>query len=371
MSNEEFLRRLEAVLRDRVPQEDVDDAMNYHREYFAEAGENAAESLPAPEAVAEQIVREREEYLRKRQIQWAKPAIIIASAVGILVLVLVLGVVGGKFGLLPSWFEWSDRHDDLAYEEATVTQGASEDAVLGGTAINQIVTTREGSRSSASGELTDVESIVIEGVSDDVFITRVKDFVLDMEYDQREKLSCTVDGGTLYIIGEMQGILSTGYKKGSISITVPEGITLSEIRVTADMGDIYLEDVDATLVELETDLGNVGVSGGRFEKLHCDSDLGDVQASSLEAVELSCTADTGSVEAIDFSAQTTSLEADLGSITAIAKGSQEEYRLELEVDLGEIKVDGQKVSSPYETTRGSRSLEAKADVGNVTLDFAP
>lgn len=65
MSNEEFLNRLETALRDRVPREDVDDAMNYHREYFSEAGENAAEELPAPEAVAEQIVREREEYLRK------------------------------------------------------------------------------------------------------------------------------------------------------------------------------------------------------------------------------------------------------------------------------------------------------------------
>lgn len=365
MSNEEFLRRLEGALKNRVPQEDVDDAMNYHREYFAEAGENAAEALPAPEAVAEQIIRERAEYLRKRQFKWARPAVVAALCIGLVVTVAVSW--GAKHFFRDLWGRAVRPDTPFAVAEQDVVSQVTEGTYAG----TGFVTTETGSRVYVSGTMAAFESIVIEGVSDNVTITAAgEEFRLDIDHDKKENMDCNVLDGTLYISGDLDGMFNMGYEPGNITITVPQDISWrSMVRVDTDMGNIYLENIDAGEVELDTDMGNITVSNGHFNNLDCDSDLGDVTVTSVEADSLKCCCDCGQVNAIEFVANETDLESNLGSVTAIAVGARSDYSLELEVDLGEVKVDGQKVSSPYETYGKSYVLKAKADVGSVTLDF--
>lgn len=363
MSNEEFLRRLEGALMGRVPQEDVDDAMNYHREYFAEAGENAAESLPTPEAVAEQIVREREAYLRKRQLQWAKPAIIVALCIGLVLTVAVSWGVKGFFRNL--WGRVIRQPQQVAYVEQDVISQVTE-MEYGAT---NLTTTEQGSNVYVVGTLEPFDGIVVEGVSDGVSVTPGDSFTIDMWHNKRETVDCEVAGNILYITGDMDGVLSTGFKGGNISITVPHGTHLSVVQVDTDMGDITLDNVTAGEVELDTDVGNIVVSGGTFRSLDCDSEVGEVTVMAVTTDYLKCYADVGQVQAMEFTATETDLETNLGSVTAVALGARDDYALELEVDLGEIKVDGQKVSSPYSCSGNSCVLAAKADVGSVTVDF--
>ena len=369
MSNEEFLRRLEGALKNRVPQEDVDDAMNYHREYFAEAGENAAEELPAPEAVAEQIIREREEYLRKRQFKWAKPAVIGALCIGV-VMTLAVGW-GAKSFFRNLWGHIGRTYDPVVTPVAVAEDVVSqvEEKAYAGTGFT---TTTTGDRVYVSGTLAAVDAIIVEGVSDNVTITAAgREFMLDIDRDKRESMDYCVEDGTLYIVGDLDGMFNMGYEPGNISITVPQDLSWrSMVRVDTDMGDIYLENIDAAEAELDTDMGNITVSNGYFNNLDCDSDLGDVTVTSVEADSLKCYCDCGQVTATEFLANETDLESNLGSVTAIALGDKSDYSLELEVDLGEVKIDGLKVANSYETYGKSYVLKAKADVGSVTLDFA-
>lgn len=374
MSNEEFLKRLEAALTGRVPQEDVDDAMCYHREYFAEAGENAANEIPAPEEVAAQIIRDREAYLRKRQLHWAKPAIVAAICVAV---VVTIGMLGGRM-LLGRLIGWNTRDaiptarpDISAIDQVTVVEDWGTAEVLAGTE-HGFHHYQEGDRVYTDLEVGTVfESIVIEGVSDNVTITRGTDFSLGLWHDRRENVDCQVRDGVLCITGSVKGTLSAGFQPGEISITIPEVAGFYRIQVETDLGDIYMDGVSVGEVELDTDLGDISVSGGTFDLLDCDSDMGDVSVSSVEAARLKCECDCGNIEVIEFDATETELVADLGSVTAIATGSIRDYDLELAVDLGEIKVNGErKKSGSYAQSVGAdRSLHAKADTGSITLDF--
>lgn len=364
MSNEEFLRRLETALRNRVPQEDVDDAMNYHREYFAEAGEDAAQELPTPETVAEQIIREREEYFRKRRFQWAKPVIIVAVCI-VLVATAAMGW-GIKHFFRSLWGRVNSPLPDIVVQTEEV-----EAVMIAPDAIEtaQFTTFQDGDMVYVSGTVGAFDSVVVEGVSDAVTFTLGDGFFLDMWHSEKENVSYEVRNNTFYIIGEMTGIISTGFQSGNISITVPYGAWLSTMTVDSDIGNITVEDINAGNVYLNADLGNILVFNGTFRTLDCDSDLGNVTVSSVAADSLKCYCNAGNVEALEFTAKETELEADLGNVTAIAMGSKSDYALELEVDLGKIKVDGQKVSSPYSSYGEGNVLKARADVGNVTVDF--
>lgn len=365
MSNEEFLRRLESALKNRVPQEDVDDAMNYHREYFAEAGEHAAEELPEPEAVAEQIVREREDYLRKRKSKWAKPAVVAALCVAVVVTIAV--GLGSKIVFHNLWRRVTQTDDPVAVYEGDVIDQVTQEGFAGA----GITTTETGDRVYVSGNLNPLESIVIEGVSDNVTITAAgTEFWLDIDSDRRENLDWSVQDGTLYINADMDGIVSMDYEGGTINITVPQDSWRSMIRVETDLGNICLEGVNAGEVELDTDLGDITVSNGNFNSLDCDSDMGNVDVTSVTADALTCYCDCGNVTVADFTANETDLESNLGNVEAIATGERSDYSMELQVDLGEIKVNGQKVSNPYVTNGARYVLKAEADMGNVTVDFA-
>lgn len=374
MSNEEFLKRLEDALCGRVPQEEVEDALRYHREYFAEAGENAANEIPVPEEVAAQIIQEREAYLRKRQLHWAKPAIVAAICVAA---VVTIGTMGGGM-LLGRLLGWNTREviptarpEPAVIDQVTVAEAWGTAEVMEGTG-HDFRHYQEGDRIYTELEADDIfESIVIEGVSDDVTITQANDFSLGLWHDQREQVDCQMQDGVLHITGEVKSALSAGFQRGEINITIPEGAKLYRIQVETDMGNIYLSDVSAGEVELNADLGNITVSGGIFDLLDCESDMGDVSVSSVMTSVLKCECDSGSVEAVEFDAVETELVADLGSVTAIATGSVSDYDLELSVGLGELRLNGEKKkpNSYYQTVQTDRSLHAKVDTGNITLDF--
>lgn len=348
MSNEEFLVQLEQLLQGKMPFQEIQSVMDYHREYFAEAGENAAAELDPPEVIARRVLDEYFSPPPQRERGLARIAIIAT-----LCIVLAAAFIGvRRYG---SRFTVYERDSYITAEEAA--------------AIDQVTVIDGGTSQWLPQEF---ESIVIEGVSDDVVITRGADFSVDTWCDERETMDCVVKDDTLYITGAVNGLFSTGFEGGNISITVPEQAGLSMIRVNTDLGGIYLDGINAGEVELHTELGDISVSSGLFTSLDCDSDLGDISVSSVVADALRCTCDYGSIEAVEFEAQETGLVADLGSITAIAVGTQSDYVLELAVELGELKLNGLKVSNTYTqnaTDSTTRFLSAKADGGSVTLDF--
>lgn len=364
MKNEEFLAQLERLLQGKMPPQEIQNVMEYHREYFAEAGENAAAELDPPDVIAQRVLDEYFSPPPSRFPKWAKPAAICA---GLVVVGLLLVRVGTHqlFGSLGNW------RDGTVTEEETVT------------AIDQVIVTEDlqpgaaiqnGDHMMLSTALPELESIVIEGVSDNVTIVTGNraEYILEMGYASRENLDYSVKDGTLYIVGELENVFSIGYEPGEITVVVPAWAEFSWVSVKAEMGDVFLEKVNAQSAELETDLGNVSVTEGAYGSLDCESDMGDVLVTDVTADMLKCSSDSGNVDAISFTAKETELDADLGGITAIAAGRPEDYALELEVDLGEIRLNGMTVSSPYHSQGrdAGKSIKATADTGGVILDFA-
>lgn len=380
MSNEEFLVRLEQLLQGRMPPQEIQNVMEYHREYFAEAGENAAAELDPPEIIAQRVLDEYFSPPAKRRCPaWVK-SVVGAALIACLALALV---AGAKYFINP--YRIRSRlyqTTDTVVEAGTAHREDSHGHGYGHGPITQVeqyayagielTTVQQGDQVCTYGELDPFDTIFVEGVSDNVTIVPGDGFYVDICHDKRETLDCGVKDNSLSITGKVGGVFSTGFQKGDVTIILPRGAELYTIKVETDMGDIYLEDINAGDAELDTDQGHVTVSGGVFDTLNCDSDLGDVNVFAVQAAQLKCSSDDGKVEAIEFDAQETELEADLGSVTAIAVGTRSDYSLELKVDLGQLKIDGEDTVSPYVQTwpgRDTRSLHASADVGSVTLDF--
>lgn len=376
MNEKDYLRRLEAALSGKLDGGELENLLDYYREYFAEGGEEAASRLEPPETVARKILGEQEDKEAPSPVQkagkrrWGWITGLTVGAVLLAAVIAVLLIWQNKHRTLKVGVPFVDVSLDLPGNGPSMD--ISLDLPSGMPAISTGAPTEtDDDKIVVSEALEAFDSIVIEGVSDSVTLAAGEGFTLDMRHSPKEKVTYEVRGGTLYLKGEMKTSSTTDFRGGTISITVPEGTTLSTARIETDLGDIALDGVSAHEAELDAALGNVTVSDGTFDSLDCDSDLGDVDVTSVTAGRLDCRAEAGEVSALAFSAGEAELEADLGSVTAQVLGERADYSLELSVDMGEITVDGERVQNPYTAPGGPNRLEAKADLGSVTVSFQP
>jgi len=179
--------------------------------------------------------------------------------------------------------------------------------------------------------------------------------------------------GTLKIWGEG----STGVVPGadataaSVTLTVPEGAELGDVKLHTDLGDIDCwAEGTARDVDLSTDLGDIywsGAAGARDVTLH--TDMGDVTwycDGAARDVELSSS--MGEITARLTSARSLTARTDLGDVDVDLK-EQTDVDYDLSTDMGEISVNWETRRSPAQGTlgEGGSRVTLSTAMGDVSL----
>lgn len=116
--------------------------------------------------------------------------------------------------------------------------------------------------------------------------------------------------------------------KARIKITVPEGTQLTSVKAHLDLGDLKLEDISADKLTISESLGDIKINGCVFKSAEITENLGDIKM-------------------------------DL-------PGSEEDYGMDLDVSLGDIKVNGENKGNKY-TKEGSIPIKASNDLGDIKI----
>ncbi len=357
MSNEEFLRRLESALKERLPEDELKNVMDYHREYFTEAGENAADELDPPEIIAQRVLEEFHgggKTPKKGGIPtWAKICILVVVAISVATAV--------KKGV------WRVVNKVITTQEAT---NVVEEAVSGTAQMSEAEVTTVGDRTTVSGFLTAFSRVEVQGAVADVVLQPSDDYFFSVEYGPKERWDYELNGDTLTITGE--GVTNPfSFAEGAIiTVACPFDAQLGNVNVHLDVGNITVGSVKGETGFLETNVGDVNVTGSTFTELTCGADTGDIWVENGEFNALDCKNNVGdvAVDSVSIGSQV-KLTTDVGNITATMPGSPRDCMMDLETSVGDIWVDDQLFSDEYETNEGVYILESSTDVGDITVTF--
>jgi hypothetical protein len=100
-------------------------------------------------------------------------------------------------------------------------------------------------------------------------------------------------------------------------------------------------------------------------KLEIKCDLGDVVLYEIVPVSLQIYCDAGNITLYNVSAQKTiTLETDVGSIEGTLRGSETDYEIDSETDLGQSNLSDSHHSGDEEI-----KLTVTTDVGDIDLTF--
>lgn len=206
---------------------------------------------------------------------------------------------------------------------------------------------------------------------------------VQVEYDDVDKLQYQYSGDDRYIpvVTNKDGVMRISEKRMEnqffnwhfdffsfrnmrqryVRITIPRELNPEQAengiryQIEVDAGNVTLRDIRGQVLQLDVDAGNVEGSGCEFAgNSKVDVNAGNVSFEASSFHNLEATVDAG-----NFSSINSGIPLDF-------------YKLDLDVDLGNILVDGEKMGDSYHIKPGTQSgdsyqMNIEVDLGNIEI----
>lgn len=147
-----------------------------------------------------------------------------------------------------------------------------------------------------------------------------KDIEVEMENGYERYFEVESVMTTLSVTYDTDGVL---YKNSPrIVVTVPEGIGLDFMEVDTSMGDVTISgDWAVENLDVTADMGDLSVEDGSYGAVTLDASMGDVSFDGevRETLDISC---------------------GMGDVTVALPGAEDDYNYSLSCGIGEIAVNG-------------------------------
>ena len=180
---------------------------------------------------------------------------------------------------------------------------------------------------------------------------------VDFLGDDRFEPEVTEKDGVLTITQHVDtkwfNIFKKENRKGiKITVTIPEGTELEELKTDLDLGDTELDHVKAENCTLDSDLGDIKCNDCEFTGIHILSSLGDVHVKN-------CVFEDADVR------------QDLGDVNISTQMDLSDADLSLATDLGEVSVNGKEQGRKLSISgNGEIRVVVENDMGDIDLDYA-
>ena len=196
----------------------------------------------------------------------------------------------------------------------------------------------------------------------------------EIRFEGNEKLIPVVksDNGRWTVTQEQKGLVHLHDLSEStrINITIPEGMAPERLDMNVDAGDLNLRGIQVQTMEIQADAGDIDIENVGTQELKLDVDAGDIDVVDTTFTEGTVDADMGDLKMKNVTFTGFTAEMDAGNVEIQSAVSLDGAELKLDVDLGEIQVNGQSSSQSFHQpgVSGIR-LAVKADLGDIRVSW--
>ena len=141
---------------------------------------------------------------------------------------------------------------------------------------------------------------------------------------------------------------STNNVKCRLVITVPEDVSLENLTIQADVGDIDINDLTVTDFDVSADVGDVDMDHVSMDQGKLGLDVGDLDMDNCSFT--------------DFS-----VSCDVGDVKITADSDLSKYAVELSCDMGSVTVNDQDQKRSFTQRGEDGSLTVTNSVGDIRV----
>jgi len=210
-------------------------------------------------------------------------------------------------------------------------------------------------------EYTNIHSI-------DVDVASVE---LEIQLSDKLKIEGT-DIPSDYKFEEQNGVLKIKNKKVSqnskLVMYIPSNIQKLDIDIGA--GKIQMQDIMVNRLNLDTgaaiaNIENVIV----LSAAEIDAGIGEIKIQNSDISNLDMDAGVGNVKYDGYLRETSKIDCGVGNIDINLKGTGEIYKIIAERGVGELKINGNKLSGTQTIGNGSNILKISGGIGSLSVTY--
>lgn len=183
---------------------------------------------------------------------------------------------------------------------------------------------------------------------------------LRMEDVDAESVAVAGDSGDIHLYSVTGTDFTVTQGVGDLSLASCQGDNLS---LATDVGSAQVEDCQFENAEMGASTGDITVYHSEFDTLAIDGGVGEVQLSQVGSGGLlSCTTGVGDISVWMIESPDIALASDHGKIGGTIRGDQNDYQITVDCPIGSSTLQDQ-------IGHGEKKLQLATGVGDIGLTF--
>ena len=158
------------------------------------------------------------------------------------------------------------------------------------------------------------------------------------------------------------------------TVWLPKGFEADELMIHTDAGKVQTENLKATTLKLSVGAGQIRTEAISASDVNIEVDAGEFRGSgkiTTERAELKVAAGGLRVDLLE--AEDADVKVDVGHINVKFVGNQDDYNIDAECDVGEMRIGGQKyyLGKEYQSknSNANKTIQVECNVGQAIVDF--
>ena len=243
------------------------------------------------------------------------------------------------------------RNNSAVRETASEVKDIHKDEPASGKAEKDILKDKTASGKAEKDEA--LRALEIKMNIGDITVRQGAELEVKYSGDDKYEPEIRQEKGVVSVIQpDTHSIFNMGNVNAKLTVTLPEGLSLDRTEIHEDLGDIEVEELTADEMTIDNDLGDIDLKGCLTADLEIVSDLGDVTIEQCVFTRLD-------------------VEQDLGDVDISTPQDLSEAALDLETDLGTVRIDGEDQGRRHtHKGNGEISITVKNDSGDIKLNSA-
>lgn len=125
-----------------------------------------------------------------------------------------------------------------------------------------------------------------------------------------------------------------------------------------------------TNVKLQTNVGDVDLSGLTIQTLDLGADVGDIDLKDCSLGTSTLEADVGDVDLKNNTFQSMNISNNVGDVSVISQEALSDYSIDLNTSIGDVTVNGKSCHRSYsQDGKSAQSLTISNDTGDIDLKY--
>lgn len=219
---------------------------------------------------------------------------------------------------------------------------------------------------------TQIKEIEVEETIGNLRVVQGERWGIEYAVAFPEKFFHQIDNGKLKIEYKREKNIARVKGSEQITLTVPKDAALQKLDIESSLGNVDIKNLVCDEVEVASALGNLTLQNISTQKISIDGALGDItMQNSVVNGKLEISEAMGDADIQGIFQGNVEIDGGMDNIhLTVQDAGVNDYNLNLQRGLGELKIDGETLTKDLERNNGkNRKIEIKGGLGNITVDF--